>query len=72
MLRIPDLPGEAVSPERRGELRPEHLQGHPTVVLQVSRQIHGGHPAATELPLDVVSLGEDLAHSFDGLGVDGE
>jgi hypothetical protein len=46
---------------RRRQLRAHHLERHLAVVLQVLGEIHGGHPARAELPLDRVAVGQRRA-----------
>ena len=53
-----DLAGESLGTERSGQLGPENLHGHPPVVLQVLGEVHRGHAALAQLPLDAVALGE--------------
>jgi len=43
-------------PDRGGELRVQHLDGDVALVLDVVAEIHRGHTAATELPLDEVAV----------------
>lgn len=38
----------------------QHLQGDQSTVSGILRQIHGCHAPATELPLDPVSVSQDL------------
>ena len=54
----PDLAGEAVGAERRGELGAQHLHGHAAPVLLVLRQEDDGHAALAELALDPVGGAE--------------
>ena len=51
-----DLPEKAPAADRRRDLRLHDLHRHGTLVLRVAREIHGGHAAAAELPLDVVAI----------------
>src|SRR5690349_21402291 len=57
-----DLAEKALPTERGGELWGQYLDGHRPTVLQVFGQVHGRHPAATELALDRVPPGEGGAH----------
>ena len=56
--RDADLPQEALTGERLRELRLEHLDGHVAVVLEVVREVHGGHAALAELALHAVAAVE--------------
>ena len=47
-----DFPEEPIGPERRGQFRPEDLDRHLAVVLQVLGQIDGGHPALAQFALE--------------------
>ena len=58
--RESDFSQEALGPERGSQLRSERLQGDEAIVLQVAGEIHGGHPAAAELALDGVAVGEGI------------
>ena len=58
-----DLGEEPLGADDRGELGPEHLDGDPAVVLEVLRQVHGGHAARAELPLDPVAVGEGFGQA---------
>src|SRR3954454_13993496 len=44
-----DLASEALRPEERAELRPEDLERHLAVVLEVVGQVDGRHAAAPQL-----------------------
>ena len=52
--RYPDLGEETFGPEPGAELRVQHLDRDPPLVLEVDREIHGCHAAAPELALDAV------------------
>ncbi len=54
----PDLAQEPLGPEYRRQLGAQNLHGDRTLVLEVPSEINGGHPAATELALDRVPIGE--------------
>ena len=54
----PDLALKPLGPEGGGELGVEHLQGDRAVVAQVPDEVYRRHPAAAQLALDRVSLGE--------------
>ncbi len=53
-----DLREEALGAQHRGELRVEHLDGHLAVVPDVLGEIHRGHAARAQLPLDPVAVGQ--------------
>jgi hypothetical protein len=53
-----DLAKEPLGAKGLSQLRAKHLECHGAVVAEVVRQIHHGHPAATELPLDAIMSGE--------------
>jgi len=53
----PDLAEEAVGAEYGGELRPEHLERDPPVVLEIAGEMYRGHAAAAELALEPISIG---------------
>jgi hypothetical protein len=53
-----DLLEESLWPEHRTELRVQDLDCHLPAVPNVLRQVHGGHAAASELALDVVTARE--------------
>ena len=56
--REPDLLQEPLGAEDRGQLRAQDLDGDLAVVLEVLRQVHRGHAALAQLPLDAVAVGE--------------
>ena len=53
-----DLAQEPLGADHRGELRPEDLDGDLAIVLQVLGEIHRGHAAGAQLPLDPVAVGQ--------------
>ncbi len=53
-----DLGEEPLGADDRGQLRVEDFDGDLAVVLQVLREVHGGHAALTQLPLDPIAVGE--------------
>ena len=62
-----DFAQEAMGSERGGEFRVQDLDRHLAVVLQVFREKHGGHAAATDLRVDPVAIGKrraDLLKQF--------
>ena len=53
-----DLALEALGAEGGAELGPQDLQRDPPAVLEVFGEVDRGHPAAAELALDPVALGQ--------------
>ena len=53
-----DLAQEPRGADDRGELGLQDLDGDLAVVLQVLREIDGGHPARAELALDAITVGQ--------------
>ena len=53
-----DLAQEPLGAERVGEFRVEDLDRHRAVVLEIVREVDGGHAALAELALDAVAVGE--------------
>ena len=53
-----DLTRKAIVAEGVGELRPEHLERHLAVVLEVAREVDRGHPASPDLPNNHVLVAE--------------
>ena len=49
---------EALGAERGGELGAQDLDGDVAIVLEVVREIDGGHAARAELALDAVAVGQ--------------
>ena len=69
-----DLSEKAFAAEDRAEVWVEHLHGDATVVLDVVRQIDGRHPAAADLAVDAIAVGESGGKTIDharGAGKDG-
>ena len=54
----PDLPLEALDPERRAERRVQHLERDPSAVPEVLGEIHRGAGAAAQLLLEQVAVGQ--------------
>jgi hypothetical protein len=52
-----DFTDESLRSQRCSQLRAEDLQSHGAVEFQVSREIHGCHPASTEFALNGVTFG---------------
>jgi hypothetical protein len=53
-----DLLQEALRSQRRRQVVAEDLDGDLAVVLEIARQIHGGHAAAADFSVDGVAVGE--------------
>ena len=53
-----DLAEESLGAERGGQIGTENLERDSAVVLEVVGEIHHGHPAPTQFPLDDVAVGE--------------
>jgi hypothetical protein len=53
-----DLPEEPLRPQHGGEFGLEHLDRHLPVVPEVAGQVHGGHAALAELPLEAVAASQ--------------
>src|SRR5205085_336023 len=53
-------------PTLRGELRQEDLERDGAIELDLAREIHGPHPAASELTLEDVAVAERAADGFEG------
>jgi len=67
-----DLCEEPLCAEDCGQLRSEDLEGHLAMMLEVLSLIDRGHSAATELPLDHVTVGEGGAESVELLRHDAD
>ena len=61
-----DLGEKAVRADHRGELGPEHLDGHPAVVAQVVTEVDRGHAALAQLPLQAVAVGQGSGEAVEG------
>ena len=46
----------------------QHLERHRPVMLEVVREVDRGHPAAPELALERVAVGQGGLEAFQGLG----
>jgi hypothetical protein len=53
-----DLADEALHTERCRQFGTQHLERHGTVEPQVAREIHDSHPAAADLALDGIAVGQ--------------
>ena len=47
-----------VGPYHVGQLWPKHFHGDFPVVLHIPCEVDGGHPARTDLSLDLIAIGE--------------
>ena len=63
-----DLLEKALWTERSGNLRPEHLDRHHAIVLEIPSEIDRRHPALTELALDSVAVSESGSEPLGGRG----
>ena len=61
-----DLLEEPPGAEDGGQLGPQHLEGDLAVVAHVVRQVHRGHAALAQLPLDAVAVGEGGGEALGG------
>jgi len=50
-----------VRAERRRDLGAEDLDGDGAAVPEIAREVHGGHPAAPQLTLEGVAVGQGRA-----------
>ena len=64
--RRPDFHHEALGAKHGGQLRLEHLDRDLAVVLEVVREIDGGHAASPELALERLAVGECCRETVDG------
>ena len=70
LCRDRDLAQKPLRPQRRSEFRPQHLERHLAVVLQVLGEVDGGHAAGADLALDAIAVDQcgpelfgDLRHA---------
>lgn len=56
--RDPDFVEKSLWAEGGGEFLTQHLDGHASMMTQVLREIHRGHPASADFALDTVAVGE--------------
>jgi hypothetical protein len=56
----PDLPQKALGAERLRELGAEYLERHRPIVPDIVSQVHRGHTAAPELPLEAIAVAQSL------------
>ena len=64
-----DLALEAVGADGGGELGVQHLERHELVALEVARQHHARHPAAAEIAVERVAVGEARLELLAELGL---
>ena len=55
-----NLASESSGSEQAGDFTTQDLQRHGAIVEQVFRQVHGRHPAVSQLPLQPVALSDSL------------
>ncbi len=53
-----DFAQEPLGAQRRAEIGVQDLDGHVALVLEVVREVDGGHAAGAELALDAVAVGQ--------------
>src|SRR3954447_10961054 len=51
-----DFAQEPVGPDRQGELGPQHLDRHVSVVLPVVGEVHMGHASGPDLATELVTV----------------
>jgi len=59
-----DFPKEPLCAQGPSQLRIEHLHGDLAMMLQVLGQVDGGHPAATDLAVESITVGEGRPEAF--------
>ncbi len=62
-----DLAEEALAAERGGQFGPQHLERHLAAVPDVLGQVHRGHAAGADFPLDAVLVGEGGGQAGEGV-----
>ena len=60
-----DLGQEPITADNGGELRVQHLDGDLATVLEVLRQVDGGHAALAEFALEAVAVTEGSGEAVD-------
>jgi hypothetical protein len=63
-----DLGQKTLGADDRCQLRPQDLERHLAVVLDVVCQVHGSHTTSTELVLDGVAVGQGGGQAFERVG----
>ena len=63
-----DLAEESVPAKGFRQVRVQDLERHLAIVLEVTRQVYGRHPAAAELALDAVAVGKCVVEFGHGVG----
>ena len=66
-----DFAEEPLGADDGGQLGPQDLDGDLAVVLEVLRQVDGGHAARAELALEAVAVGERLGEAGEDVGHQG-
>jgi hypothetical protein len=59
-----DLAQESRCADHPGHLRPQDLDSHLTMVLEILGEINNGHATATELALDDIAVGQRRSQSL--------
>ena len=62
-----DLEEKPLRTKARRQFWVQHLERDPPLVLQILRQVDGGHPTASELALDRVAVGQGGLKPFQDL-----
>src|SRR5436190_3422256 len=65
--RDSDLGEEALDAHHRRELGVENLERHQAIVLEIAREVDGGHAARADLAFDGVTIGEPAKELFSQL-----
>ena len=60
-----DLPEKPLRAERRRDLGAEDLDGDGAAVPEIAREVHGGHPAAAQLTIEGVAVGQGRAQGVE-------
>ncbi len=63
-----DLVEKPLSPNDRGQLRPQHLERHLAVVLHIMGLEHDGHAPLAQLTLDAIAVGDGGREAFGDFG----
>jgi hypothetical protein len=53
-----DLEQESLGADDGRQFGPEHFDRHPAPMLEILGQVHRGHAALPQLPLDAVAVGQ--------------
>jgi len=68
LCRSLDLAQEPLGAQRRAEVRMQHLDGHITLVLEIVREVHGGHAALPKFTVSAVAVGKGGGETGDDIG----